>query len=82
MPADLQWALEEQRQMWLVLCLRRPMPSGGLPSHPFAVCAAELCHSAQISVESEQYAAARVGGNRLEMNCYSRKILQKSLKIF
>ncbi|CAK9108159.1 unnamed protein product, partial [Durusdinium trenchii] len=54
---DFQWALEEQREMWLVLCLRRPMPSGGAaPSHPFAVCAAELCHAAQISPEAEPYA--------------------------
>ena len=30
---------------------------GAAPSHPFAVCAAELCHAAQISPEAEPYAA-------------------------
>ena len=58
MPSDVQWALEEQRGMWLVLCLRRPMTGVGqsVPSHPFAECTAELCHAAQISPEAEPYA--------------------------
>ena len=64
MPMDFEWALVEQRQMWLGLCLRRPIPSRGvaggeLPTHPFVECAAELCHSAHISPESEQHTAAR-----------------------
>lgn len=65
--AGMVWALDEQRAMWVVLCLRRPLNgSHGDPgakengtlhhvSHPFTVAVAELCHEAQISPEAEPY---------------------------
>jgi hypothetical protein len=60
------WAFEELREMWVVLCLRCPLPStsGGAPdadrelrmiAHPLPTVVAELCHAAQISPETEPY---------------------------
>lgn len=56
MPASMEWALEEQREMWVLLCLRRPRGAGpgeASVAHPFSVVIAELCHHAQLSPESE-----------------------------
>ncbi|CAE7445834.1 unnamed protein product [Symbiodinium sp. CCMP2592] len=68
MPSDLEWALDEQRAMWIALCLRRPLGKDGTPLHPFAVCAAELCHNAQISPEAEPYSVQYI--NYVLLHCF------------
>ncbi|CAK0840853.1 unnamed protein product [Prorocentrum cordatum] len=73
-PAGLVWALEEQRRIWVVLCLRQPLPlaageraGGAAVAHPLALAVFELCHDAQISPEGEPYSVSFIHQALLEL---------------